>query len=52
MHEIVKIEERRGLSPKKEKNAFSDNHMYISWFTFQLPSSNGVGSREGAYTHA
>ena len=54
MHNIVKIEER-GISPKKkskkkkEKNAFSDNHMEISWFKFQLASSNGVGC--SAHTH-
>ena len=36
---------------KKEKNAFSDNHMLTSWFKFQLDSSSGVGCSERTYTN-
>ena len=57
MREIMKIEER-GISPKKkeenvkkEKNAFSDNHMLNSWFKFQLDSSSGVDCSERTYTN-
>ena len=33
---------------KKKKNWFLDNHVYTSWFKFQLASSNAVAR---AHTH-
>ena len=45
------ISSKKNENFKKEKNAFSHDHMLTSWFKFQLDSSSGVGCSERTYTN-